>query len=63
MEMTLSLGYCLHVLRTGRFVIELERVINIDGEVHIGCTLVWRYKRGVRMFCAHTLGCYERGGL
>jgi len=31
---------CSNVLQVGRFLIEFERVINTDGEVHIGGTLV-----------------------
>jgi len=34
----------------------------MDGEVLIGCTLVWDTSREVRMFRAYTWCCYEWGG-
>jgi len=52
---------CLHVLRTGRFVIQFERVINTDDEVHIGDTLVWGYERGgMYVSCLHLRVLRER---
>jgi len=38
----------------GKFVIELELVINTSREVRISCTLVWGYERGgLYVLCSH----------
>jgi len=47
-------GIRLTVSWAGRFLLVMERVINVSGKVHINDTLVWGYEGEVCMFHAHT---------